>query len=172
MSTFLNSTKSQFQYYKQLAERAIEPLSIEQLQWSAGVQSNSIETIMRHIGGNLISRWTDFLTTDGEKEWRKRDEEFTDTFESKKYLLDYWNKAWDILFQEYVTLTEDDLEKTIYIRNEAHSVTKAIQRQLAHNAYHIGQIVYLAKVLQGDNWKALTIPLGGSDAFNDSMNKD
>jgi hypothetical protein len=166
MSSYLESTNQQFQYYKNLAERAISALDLNQLTWSPGPESNSIQTIMRHIGGNIRSRWTDFLTTDGEKEWRMRDAEFSEIFETKEDLMTFWEDSWVVLFNELGTLSDDELETTVYIRAEPHSVTKAVQRQLAHKAYHIGQIVYLAKLLQGDCWDTLTIPLGGSDDFN------
>ncbi len=166
MNNYIEATSFQFQYYKDLAEKAISPLTIEELSWSPGGNSNSIQTVMRHIAGNIKSRWTDFLTTDGEKEWRKRDTEFSHSFDTKEELLLYWEECWKVLFRELHKLSAEDLELTVYIRSEPHTAIKAIQRQLAHAAYHIGQVIYLAKLIQGDDWSSLSIPLGGSDEFN------
>ena len=165
-NAYLNPTVQQFKYYKGLTERAIENLTLEQLQHRPESGSNSIETIMRHIGGNIISRWTHILTTDGEKAWRNRDDEFTDNFSSKDVLMAYWEKAWKVLFDEISTLQESDILRTIYIREEAHTLLEATQRQLAHQAYHVGQIVYLAKWITAQNWNTLTIPKDKSEEYN------
>ena len=114
----------------------------------------------------MLSRWTDFMTTDGEKAWRNRDKEFECDFKSKAELLEVWNKGWDCLFNVINTLTNEDLKKEIYIRNMGHSVTEAINRQLAHYPYHIGQIVFLGKMIQSSNWESLSIPKGKSTNYN------
>lgn len=163
---YLASIKKQFHYYKSVGDKAIERVSEEQLHWSYNDDSNSIAVIIKHIAGNSISRWTDFLTSDGEKSSRNRDDEFEDTAESKEELLALWNKGWDCLFNAINPLMTDDLLRTIYIRNEAHTVTEAINRQLAHIPYHIGQIVYVAKMVSADTWQSLTIPKGKSKEFN------
>jgi hypothetical protein len=129
-------------------------------------ESNSIATIVKHLWGNMLSRWTDFLTSDGEKEWRQRDAEFDNDIGSQAELMDKWNEAWNCLFSALNSLTENDLSKEIYIRNQGHSVTEAINRQLAHYPYHIGQIVFIGKLLCNDPWTSLSIPKGNSKAFN------
>lgn len=122
--------------------------------------------IIKHMAGNSLSRWTDFLTTDGEKEWRNRDNEFEDEHLSKAELTAHWNKGWQCLFDAIDPLTDNDLLKKIYIRGEAHTVVEAINRQLAHLAMHVGQIVFIAKMIAGDDWISLTIPKGKSKEFN------
>ena len=114
----------------------------------------------------MLSRWTDFLTSDGEKEWRNRDDEFVDTIENKEELLEIWEKGWECLFSAVALLTSEDLQKIIYIRKEAHTVTDALNRQLTHYAYHIGQIVYVAKMIRSGHWKSLSIPKGKSNSYN------
>lgn len=165
-ANYLSSVKKQFQYYKSVGDRSIERINEEQLHWSYNSDSNSIAVIIKHIAGNSISRWTDFLTSDGEKSSRNRDDEFEDTAESKEELLHLWNKGWDCLFNAIDPLTADDLVRTVYIRNEPHTVMEAINRQLAHIPYHVGQIVYIAKMVAADNWQSLTIPKGKSKEFN------
>jgi hypothetical protein len=163
---YLSSIKKQFHYYKSVGDKAIERVNEEQLHWSYNGDSNSIAIIIKHIAGNSISRWTDFLTSDGEKSSRNRDNEFEDTAESKEELFALWNKGWDCLFNAIAPLKPGDLLRTIYIRNEAHTVMEAINRQFAHIPYHIGQIVYIAKMVSGDTWQSLTIPKGKSNEFN------
>ncbi|MDO3644361.1 DUF1572 family protein [Mucilaginibacter sp. L3T2-6] len=163
---YLASIKKQFCYYKSVGDKAIERVSEEQLHWSYNDDSNSIAVIIKHIAGNSISRWTDFLTSDGEKSSRNRDDEFEDTAVSKEELTALWDEGWDCLFNAINPLTADDLLRTIYIRNEAHTVAEAINRQLAHIPYHIGQIVYIAKMVSTDGWQSLTIPKGKSKEFN------
>jgi len=163
---YLSSIKKQFSYYRSVGDRAIERVSDEQLHQSYNDDSNSIAVIIKHIAGNSISRWTDFLTSDGEKSSRNRDDEFEETAESKEKLLELWNTGWDCLFNAINLLKPDDLMRIIYIRNEGHTVMEAINRQLAHIPYHIGQIVYIAKMVTEDGWQSLTIPKGKSKAFN------
>jgi hypothetical protein len=121
---------------------------------------------MKHVGGNLLSRWTDFLTTDGEKSWRNRDDEFVDTFENRDKLISYWESGWQTLFDSLSVLSGEDLGKNVTIRGELHSVPLAMQRSLAHTTYHIGQIILISRILAGDNWTTITIPRGGSSNFN------
>lgn len=164
--TYLNSTLKQFTYYKQLGERAMAQISDEQLLLQASTQENSIATIVKHLVGNMLSRWTDFLTSDGEKEWRHRDAEFENTYKNRQELMDNWEMGWQSLFDALNPLTEDDQDQIIYIRNQEHTVTEAINRQMMHYAYHIGQIVVLCKQFKKDDWQSLSIPLGQSKSFN------
>ena len=154
------------EYYKSLGDKAIERLSIEELKWQPNEYSNSIAIIITHLSGNMLSRWTDFLTTDGEKSWRKRDDEFVDSITSKQELFEFRNKGWDCFLGALNSLTVGDLNKTIYIRNEEHSVVDAISRQMAHYPYHIGQVVFIAKMIRKDSWKSLSIPKGESEKYN------
>ncbi len=163
---FLESSKKLFRYYKGLGEKAIEQLSDEQVLSKPNAASNSIALIVHHLSGNMVSRFTDFLTTDGEKPWRNRESEFEESYADKKLMMDAWEKGWVCLFNALDTLHPEDLSKIIYIRNEGQSVLEAIQRQLAHYPHHIGQILYQAKILKGDEFKSLSIPKGGSNDFN------
>jgi hypothetical protein len=170
---YLESVKKQMLYYKTIAEKAMEQLEEEQLFFVANNDTNSINTIVNHLSGNMISRWTDFLTTDGEKEWRNRDEEFEQNSTSKKQLLDTWNKGWNCFFTTINSLQPSDLEKIIYIRNEGQTALDAINRQLAHYPYHIGQIVFYAKMLKNDEWTSLSIPKNKSTSYNaDKFSKE
>lgn len=155
---YLLSAKKQFIYYKSIADKAIAPLTDEQLNWQYNAQSNSIAIIIKHIAGNSISRWTNFLTTDGEKEWRNRDDEFENQDLSKQQLLALWEKGWQCLFDALDSVDDIALDTIIYIRKEKHTITEAINRQLAHLPYHIGQIIYIAKMVEGENWQSLSIP--------------
>lgn len=163
---FLSATIETFAANKSMAERAIEQVSDAGLRAPLDDNTNSIAVIMKHVAGNLISRWTDFLTTDGEKPDRNRDDEFVDTFDTRAALLAYWERGWETQFEALKHLTSDDLEKTVYIRGDAHSVPLAIQRSLGHTCYHVGQIVQVARIQAGDNWNTLTIPRGQSEEFN------
>lgn len=162
----MESARKQWAYYKRLAEKAIDQLTGEQLFVSPGPESNSIAVIVQHMAGNMLSRFTDFLTTDGEKPWRDRDREFESRFDSKEALLAYWEQGWACLETACAPLTVADLQRIVYIRNEGHTVMEALNRQLSHYPYHVGQIVYIAKILTGPNWESLSIPKGGSDAYN------
>ena len=163
---FLESTRKIFRYYQNLGRRAIEQLSDQELHFQPDPESNNVATIVKHMVGNMLSRWTDFLHSDGEKTWRRRDQEFEDTLTSKKEILQAWEKGWICVFQAIDPLTASDLNRIAYIRNEGHTVMEAINRQLCHYAYHIGQIVLIGKMIKGKKWKSLSIPKGESDAFN------
>jgi hypothetical protein len=162
----LAGIKKQFAYYKLLGEKTFEQLSEEKLFYRSNEDSNSIAIIVNHLYGNMMSRWTDFLTSDGEKEWRNRDEEFEEVIKTKAELLGIWNKGWQCLFNALDNLKEEDFSKTIYIRNQGHSVMEAIIRQLAHYPYHVGQIVYIGKMLAEDHWQSLSIPKNASKSYN------
>lgn len=152
-----HSTKA-FQGLKSTAEKALSQLNSSDYYWQPDPESNSIAILIKHLSGNMISRWTDFLTSDGEKENRHRDSEFTDEKLSIEQLMSRWEQGWNTLFQALSGLSESDLTRTVYIRNEPHSVMKAIHRQLTHYSIHVGQILYIAKVRKGKDWKTLSIP--------------
>ncbi|WP_340105154.1 DUF1572 family protein [Rhodohalobacter sp. 8-1] len=164
---YLTSTRQQFVFYKEMGDKTFNQLEDEDLFWQYNDQSNSIAILVSHLSGNMISRWTDFLTTDGEKEWRKRDEEFEPVIKTRDELLTAWEKGWACLFDGFDTIDESNFDTKIYIRNEEHSIIKAVNRQLAHCAYHVGQIVYIAKMIKSDDWKSLSIPKGESSEFNE-----
>ncbi len=166
MNSYLPSAIKQFEYHKSLGDKTIEQLSFEDLQNEIAKDTNSIAIIVKHLVGNMLSRWTNFLTEDGEKEWRERDDEFEDAFTSKVELIDAWQKGWDCLFNALKPLSENDLERIIYIRNEGHTVTEAIHRQMMHYGYHLGQIVFLGKLIKGNDWQSLSIPKGQSKVYN------
>ena len=153
-------------FYKRLGDRAMEQVSDEALFSTLDDESNSIAIIVKHLAGNMRSRWTDFLTSDGEKPDRDRDSEFEAPPKTREELLAQWETGWQLMFDALGPLTDADLSRTAYIRTEAHSVMQTIHRQLAHYSYHIGQIVYLAKHFAGPDWKALTIPRRQSAEFN------
>ncbi|MBC2846818.1 DUF1572 family protein [Winogradskyella flava] len=172
-TSYLSSAIKQFEYYKSLGDKTISQLTFEELKKEFATDSNSISIIVKHIVGNMLSRWTNFLTEDGEKTWRQRDEEFLDTFTTKQDLIDAWNKGWDCLFDAIKPLSENDMHQIIYIRNQGHTVTEAINRQMMHYAYHIGQIVFIGKLIKGANWASLSIPKGKSKDYNtDKFSKD
>lgn len=166
MTSYLESIQKQFLYYKKLGEKAIEQLPEEALFWQYNEESNSIAIIVNHLAGNMLSRFTDFLTTDGEKPWRNRDAEFTHTFSDKNALMAHWEKGWACLIDALQKLSNDDLERIVFIRNDGHTVVEAFHRQLAHYAYHIGQIVFIAKMLRNTSWKSLSIPRNQSEIYN------
>jgi hypothetical protein len=161
----LPTVSNDFRSIKRLAEKAIAQVSDGDLHWQPDKESNSIAIIMKHISGNLVSRWTDFLTSDGEKPNRNRDAEFEDSNLPREELLKQWEAGWDCLFKTLAGISESDLEKTVYIRGEAHSVLKAITRQIWHYGYHVGQIVYIAKHLRSEKWNTLSIPRGKSGDY-------
>jgi hypothetical protein len=163
---YLTSVKKQFLYYKTLAEKAMDQLEPEQLFVSADENTNSIAAIIKHMSGNMLSRWTNFLTTDGEKLDRNRDAEFEITIADKAIILQKWNKGWDCFFTTLDQLKPEQLSEIVYIRNEGHTVIEAISRHLAHSSYHIGQIVFYAKQLKDGNWKSLSIPKNKSNDYN------
>ncbi|MFN4365583.1 DUF1572 family protein [Chryseobacterium hispalense] len=158
-----------FAYYKMLGDKSFEQLSEEQIFWQFNEESNSVAVIVKHIAGNMLSRWSDFLTEDGEKPWRNRDEEFINTFFNRDEVLEYWEMGWKCLFNALDQINDENLYSVIYIRNEAHTVLDAVLRQLSHYPYHIGQIVYIAKMVKNDDWKTLSIARNRSDEFNSEM---
>lgn len=163
---FLLSSIKLFNYYKSLGEKTFDQLSDEELQWRPNEASNSIALIVHHLSGNMLSRWTDFLTSDGEKTWRNREAEFEIGYADKQHMIDAWNQGWSCLLAALQDLKPEDLEKIIYIRNEGQTVLEAINRQLAHYASHVGQIMFVGKQLKGAEWNSLSIPKGGSKEFN------
>jgi hypothetical protein len=164
---FLESAIKLFKYYKKLGDGAIAQLSDEQVLRQPNDSSNSIALIVRHLSGNMLSRWTDFLTSDGEKPWRNREAEFEESYPNKRAMLEAWEKGWHCLLSTLESLRPADLATIIYIRNEGQTVLEAIQRQLAHYPMHVGQIIYQAKVLKGADFQSLSIPKGGSQSYND-----
>ena len=166
MKSYLSSSILQFKYYKTLGEKTITRIPDNKLSFKLNDNSNSINTIVKHLSGNMLSRWTNFLNSDGEKDFRERDNEFVDDINNKEELLNLWSKGWDCLFNTLESLSESDLEKIVYIRNESHTVIESINRQLCHYSYHIGQIVYLGKIILEENWESLSIPKGQSEEFN------
>lgn len=163
---YLDSAKKQFQYYRMLGEKSIAQVPDDKLVWRFNEESNSIAVIVKHLHGNMLSRWTDFLNSDGEKESRRRDAEFEEKEITRDELLQLWNAGWDCLLNALDALKEDDLTRTIYIRNMGHSVLEAINRQLAHYPYHVGQIVFIAKMTADHSWQSLSIPRGKSTDYN------
>ena len=165
----ISSAATAFRNQKMWADKAIIQIDDGQLRVSLDPNTNSIAVIMKHVAGNLLSRWTDFLTTDGEKTWRNRDDEFVDSFDSRAEISDYWDSGWMCLFTTLEQLQPNDLAKSVNIRGEAHSVPLAIHRSLAHCGYHCGQIIMIARILAGDKWDTITIPRGGSTTYNDKV---
>jgi hypothetical protein len=164
---FLKDAIKRFTYYKELGDKTFEQLIEADFFYQPNEESNSIAIIIQHMYGNMLSRWTNFLTEDGEKHWRKRDAEFEIMECSKSDLLAFWNEGWKCLLDTLTSLTADDLDKTVYIRTEPLQVYDAILRQLAHYPYHVGQIVYIGRMIQSKNWKSLSIPKGkgASEAY-------
>ncbi len=156
---------------KSLADRAIAQLDAEQMHAVPHEDANSVVVLMKHMAGNMLSRWTDFLTTDGEKPDRNREGEFIDDFESRDQLDAFWGRGWGALFDALDELTPEDLGRTVYIRGEPHTVMEAIQRQVSHYGYHVGQLVQRARDLRGAAWTSLSIPRGGSVAFNEVIQR-
>ena len=163
---YLNNIKIQFEYYKSIGEKTFNQLEEKDLFWQYNEESNSIAVIVNHLWGNMKSRWTDFLTSDGEKEWRNRELEFESVIKTKDELLQRWNEGWECLFDALNSINENNFNTKIYIRNQEHSIIEAINRQLAHYSYHIGQIVYVGRMVKGSDWKSLSIPKGKSSEFN------
>ena len=154
-----------------LGEKAMAQVNDDDLLWQPNESSNSIAIIIQHIHGNMLSRWTNFLTEDGEKEWRRRDAEFENLVHSKESVLALWNEGWSVFLQTLESLTEEDLLKHVTIRTQPLMVIDAINRQMAHYSYHVGQIVYLARWIKGGGWLSLSIPKGGSAAYNRDLKK-
>lgn len=166
---YLRVVIERFKSVKNLGDKTIAQLSEEDMHWTYNSESNSIAIIIKHLSGNMISRWTDFLTTDGEKDDRNRDQEFIDDIIRKADLVDRWEKGWDVLFRTLGDLKEQDLLKEVTIRGEKHSVLDAIERQMAHYSYHVGQMVFVGKQLKGRKWKNLSIPRGKSEEYLKDM---
>lgn len=166
MNGFRESVRKQFQYYKMIGEKAFAQVPDEKLSWQFNPESNSIATIVKHLSGNMVSRWTEFLISDGEKEGRNREAEFDAVIATRQQIMDTWNAGWDCLFTALDLLKEEDLLKEVYIRNEKHTVIEAIHRQLAHYPYHVGQIVFIGKMICNDTWTSLSIRRGRSEEFN------
>ena len=165
---YLKSAIRQFAYYKQLGERSMAQIEESQLFFQPNEDTNSIAIIAQHLWGNMLSRWTDFRTSDGEKEWRMRDAEFEPVIITRAQLLEHWEQGWLCLFDALNSITDNDLQEIIYIRNEGHTILEAINRQIAHYSYHVGQIVFIAKMLKSNHWQSLSIPRNSSDAYNAS----
>ncbi|HYG14508.1 MAG TPA: DUF1572 domain-containing protein [Bacteroidia bacterium] len=165
-SAYLSDIKKIFLNYKTMGEKTFAQLNDEHITWQYNAESNGIATIVKHMWGNMLSRWTDFLTTDGEKPSRQRDAEFINDITTKAAMLEKWEEGWACLFSTLDSLSPADLERTIHIRGEAHTVTEAINRQLAHYPYHIGQIVYIAKMIKDAEWQTLSIARNKSAEFN------
>lgn len=166
MNSYLESVRKQFLYYKKLGEQAMQQLSETELFWQYNEESNSIAMIVKHMAGNMLSRFTDFLTSDGEKEWRNRDAEFVNDLESKEEVFAKWQQGWECVISAVDTVHEDNLETIVYIRNEGHTVIEAFNRQLAHYAYHVGQIVFVAKMCKNTDWQTLSIARNKSVEYN------
>ena len=163
---FLESAISRLKYYKELGDKSFEQLNEWDFHYQPNDESNSIAVIIQHMAGNMLSRWTNFLTEDGEKEWRQRDGEFETGKQSKAELISLWEKGWECFLGTLTSLKKKDLKKTVTIRQEPLTVVDAIIRQMAHYPYHIGQIIYIAKIIKSKSWKNLSIPKGASQEYN------
>jgi hypothetical protein len=163
---FLQTVNRRVKYYKDLGDKTFVQLNDADFHYQPNDESNSIAVIIQHINGNMLSRWTNFLTEDGEKEWRNRDDEFAIHDCNKQQLIEKWEKGWKCFLDALVSLKEDDLLKTIYIRQEGLTVIDAINRQLAHYPYHVGQIVYIGRIIKDHDWKNLSIPKNQSAQYN------
>ncbi len=168
---YLKSVVFEFQRYKSMGDKTLAQLSEEEIDWQfkESDNSNSISIIVKHLWGNMLSRWTNFLTEDGEKTWRNREAEFEGTFTSKKEMLTAWEEGWNCVFDALKGINSSNFDTKVKIRNQDHTIVEAINRQLAHYASHVGQMVYLGKMIKGDDWVSLSIPKGGTDAFNKKM---
>jgi hypothetical protein len=165
---FLDTAIRRLKYYKDLGDKSFEQLAEVDFYYQPNEASNSIAIIIQHMHGNMMSRWTNFLKEDGEKEWRQRDAEFEVHSQSKEQLVELWEKGWACFLDAIEPLKKKYLKKTIYIREEPLTVIDAINRQLAHYPYHIGQIVYIARMIKNERWKNLSIPKGQSQSYNAS----
>ena len=166
---FLKDSIKRFKYYKELGDKTFEQIDEAAVFYQPSTESNSIAIIVQHMYGNMLSRWTNFLTEDGEKEWRKRDAEFEVMKCSKQDILAFWNDGWKCMLDTLESLAPEDLTKTVTIRTEPLLVYDAILRQLAHYPYHVGQIVYLGRLVKNETWTSLSIPKGNSVAYLDSV---
>ncbi len=166
INNFLQSTRKQFTYYKMLGDKTFAQLPDEDLFWQSPSENNSIAIIVNHLHGNMQSRWTDFLTTDGEKDFRNRDQEFEDLIKTRSDLIAKWSAGWQTLFTALDSVNENNFEQLVYIRNQGHTIVEAVNRQLAHYAYHVGQIVLIGQMRRGKDWQSLSIPKGDSKIYN------
>lgn len=163
---YLESARKQFEYYRQLGDRTFDQLAEPDLFWQYNPESNSIAIIVKHLWGNMLSRWTDFLTADGEKEWRNREAEFEASITTAAELREKWAAGWQCVFTALDSIDESNFATTVYIRNMGHTIPEAINRQMAHYAYHVGQIVFIGRMVKGQSWLSLSIPKGQSAAYN------
>ncbi len=161
---YLASLTQQLKRYKHIGDITLNRLSVSELFWFTE-HNNSIAIIAKHMAGNMLSRWTNFKTEDGEKPWRNRDQEFINKFNTKEEVIAYWEEGWQCLFNALKNTTEEELLETIYIRKEPHTLIEAFNRQLAHYSYHVGQMVYIAKLIKAEQWQSLSIPKGESDNY-------
>lgn len=168
---FLDSVIKRFREYKTLGEKTFSQLNDAEMHFQPNEESNTIAIIIQHMHGNMLSRWTNFLTEDGEKEWRKRDDEFEVHQFSKQQLIEKWNEGWKVFLDTLESLTTNDLSKTITIRSQPLNVVDAINRQLAHYSYHVGQIVYIGRWIKQSEWQSLSIPKNKSNDFNQKMHQ-
>lgn len=166
---YLEGVIKQLRYYKKLGDKTFEQLNDKDIHWKYNEYSNNVAIVAKHMVGNMLSRWTNFLSEDGEKDWRMRDDEFKDTYNSKEAMIIDWENGWQCLFDAIKPLNDVDLNRLIYIRNQGQTVIDAINRQLAHYAYHVGQIVYIGTLLRDTEWKSLSVPKGQSDSYNKNM---
>lgn len=168
---YLKVVIKRFESVKSLGDKTLDQMSDKEIHWTYNNESNSVAIIIKHLSENMISRWTDFLYSDGEKEYRNRDGEFIEDTISKSELKSAWEKGWKTLIETLTSLSEQDLLKKIYIRGESHLVLEAIERQMSHYSYHVGQIVYVGKQVRNENWKSLSIPKGKSKEYLEQMLK-
>jgi hypothetical protein len=164
-TNYLDSSLRLFRFYKSQGEKAMEQIPDEKLFWQYNADSNSVATIVKHMAGNMHSRWTDFLHSDGEKSWRKRDAEFENDIGSRDEMMQLWEEGWEVLFKALEPIGSEHLDTTVFIRNEPYTVIDAINRQLTHYASHVGQLIYLGKMLHSGTWKSLSIPKGQSENY-------
>lgn len=165
-NSYLQSVIKQFTYYKKLGDGTFVQLTDDEIFKSSDSEVNSIAIIAKHMVGNMLSRWTNFLTEDGEKSWRQRDDEFVNSYQNKSDMIVAWKKGWACLFDALNSIDETQLEDLIYIRNQGHTITEAINRQLSHYSYHVGQLVFIGKMIKGKNWQSLSIPKNTSESYN------
>jgi hypothetical protein len=165
-SNYLDSVTKQFAYYKLLGDKTMAQVPDAALFWQYNPESLSIAMIVQHLAGNMLSRWTDFRTTDGEKEWRQRDAEFEEVLQTRAAVLQQWEDGWGKLFAAIASMQEDELDQLLYIRNQGHTYMEALNRQLAHYPYHVGQMVFLGKMVADAQWQSLSIPRNQSGTYN------
>ncbi len=165
-SNYLESVQKQFAYYKLLGEKTMAQVSDDDLFWHYSAESLSIAMIVQHLAGNMLSRWTDWRTADGEKAWRERDAEFEHVLVTRAEVMEKWEAGWAKLFAAIADMQEDELDNLLYIRNQGHTYMEALNRQLAHYPYHVGQMVFIGKMVADAGWQSLSIPRNASDSYN------